>query len=127
MSQEAIKFVMHRKRTIASTCGLSIEFEKGVPTLTPPAMFAEVLAAGGVPESEIPEDEAAASGAPSAAADREKAIFEAFEGFKLRNDPNEFTAGGAPHFKALSEKVGFVVQAKERDTMWVKFTQALTT
>ena len=52
-----MKFTLPRDRTIASTCGLSIEFKKGVPALVPPAMYAEVIAAGGVSEDEIPEED----------------------------------------------------------------------
>jgi hypothetical protein len=119
-----MKFVLPRNRTIASTCGLSIEFKKGEPTLVPPAMYQEVIAAGGVSETEIAEDEMP-KGAPTpeALADREKAIFKAFEAILLRNDRNDFTAGGAPHNAVLSRETGWTVNAKERDQAWVKFQQ----
>lgn len=118
-----MKFTMHRKRTIASTCGLSIEFEKGVPALVPPAMYAEVIAAGGVPETELPEDEAPEKPTtPDAVAAREKAIFAAFEKITLRNRRNDFTAGGMPHNAVLAQETGWPVEPKERDAAWLKFT-----
>lgn len=118
-----MKFMMHRDKTIASTCGISVEFKKGELHLVPPAMYTEVLAAGGVPESEIPEDEMpGAPTSPTAAADREAAIFKAFEAILLKNEREEFTAGGMPHNAVLSRAVGWSVMAKERDAAWVKFT-----
>lgn len=120
---KAQKFMLPRNRTIASTCGLSIEFKKGELTLVPPAMFAEVIAAGGVPENELDEDELPKSTTtPDALAERKKAMFAAFEDIVARNVREEFTAGGMPHNKVLSEKLGWTVNAKERDAAWVEFT-----
>jgi hypothetical protein len=118
-----MKFMLNRNRTISSLCGISIEFKKGELHLVPPAMYAEVIAAGGVPESELSDDELPAQPAtPEALAEREKAIFAAFEKIMLRADRMEFTAGGMPHNAVLSREVGWTVQAKERDAAWVKFT-----
>jgi hypothetical protein len=120
---QPMKFVMHRKRTVVSTCGLSVEFEKGVPTLVPPAMFAEVIAVGAVPENEIPEDELPA-GKPSPAQliEREQQMFAAFDAIVKRASREDFTAGGVPHNTVLSRELGWSVQAKERDAAWVKYT-----
>lgn len=120
---KAQKFMLPRNRTIASTCGLSIEFKKNELTLVPPAMFAEVIAAGGVPENELTEDDLPKKAdTPDALVEREKAMFKAFEDIVARNVREEFTAGGMPHNKVLSEKLGWSVNAKERDAAWVKFT-----
>lgn len=118
-----MKFVLHRKRTIISTCGLSIEFEKGVPALVPPAMYAEVIAAGGVPEDEIPEEDLPAPPAtPEQLVEREKAMFKAFDTIVRRAARDEFTAGGVPNNAVLSREVGWSVQAKEAKAAWVKYT-----
>lgn len=119
-----MKFVMHRDRTIASTCGLSIEFKKGVAALVSPGMYAEVIAAGAVPEEELPDDEAAHAKTPEGKAERDAAITKAFETIALRNNSEDFTAGGLPHNKVVSELAGFPVSAKVRDEAWLKFTQA---
>jgi hypothetical protein len=117
--------MLSRNRTIASTCGISIDFKKGELHLVPPAMYAEVLAAGGVPEDEIPEDEMPpAAPTPEQLLDREAAMMKAFKAIVLRNDRNDFTAGGTPHASVLSRDLGWSVQAKERDAAWVKFTAA---
>jgi hypothetical protein len=117
-----MKFVLPRDRTIASTCGLSIEFKKNVLTLVPPAMYQEVIAAGGVPEHELSEDELPKSkAAPEVVAEREKQLNDAFALLVDANDSTDFTAGGTPALPALSRVLGWTPTAKERDQAWVKF------
>lgn len=117
-----MRFMLQRDRTIASTCGIAIEFKKGEYHLVPPAMYAEVIAAGGVSENEIPEDELPKKAdTPAALAEREAAIFKAFETITLRNTREDFTAGGMPHNAVLARETGWAVNAKERDAAWVKF------
>lgn len=118
-----MKFVMNRTRTIASVMGLSIEFEKGVPTSVPAYMYQEVIAAGGVPEDELNDDDLKA-GNPNKPADADAqtlAIFEVFEKLALRNVREEFTAGGQPHLSVLAKELGWNVTAKERDVAWAEF------
>ena len=117
-----MKFVMPRNRTIASTCGLSIEFKKGELTLVPPAMYNEVLAAGGVPEHELAEDELPKGKmAPEAVAEREQQMLDAFALLVEANESTDFTAGGTPALPALSRVLGWTPTAKDRDTAWQKF------
>lgn len=118
-----MKFVLNRNRVIASVCGLSVEFVKGEPTHVPPAMYAEVVAAGGVSEEEIDlepkgNDEAAEPVDPTV---RQADIFKAFETITLRGRREDFTAAGAPHAKAVSTVLGWTLQNKERDTAWTAF------
>lgn len=118
-----MKFVLHRDRTIASTCGLAIEFKKGVPHFVPPQMYAEVIAIGGVPEEEIPDDQMPASPpTPEQLAEREKAMFTAFDTIIRRATREDFTAGGVPSNTVLSREVGWSVQPKEAKAAWVKYT-----
>lgn len=117
-----MKFVMHRDRTIASTCGLSVEFKKGVPTHVPPGMYQDVLAAGGIPEEEIPENEMPkGKPTPEQLAEREQAMFAAFKKIVDGNQREDFTAGGVPTQAALSRELGWTAQAKERDAAWIKY------
>lgn len=118
-----MKFILPRDRTISSTCGLSIEFKKGQLHLVPPMMYQEVIAAGGVPETELTDEELnPGTLAPADAAEREAAIFAAFTTIKLRGERTDFTAGNVPHTSVVSKETGWVVQAKERDAAWLKFT-----
>lgn len=117
-----MKFVMHRNRTIASLSGLSIEFKKGELTHVPPCMYDEVLAAGGVPETEIAEpDPGEGPVEPTDPVARQKAIFAAMETITLRGAREDFTAAGAPHAKALTKHLGWNVDNKERDKAWLAF------
>jgi hypothetical protein len=118
-----MKFVLNRSRVMASTCGLAVEFVKGEPTHVPPAMYAEVIAAGGVSEEEIDLEPkgADANAEPVDPTVRQADIFKAFETITLRGRREDFTASGAPHAKAMSTILGWTLQNKERDTAWTAF------
>ena len=118
-----MKFVMHKTRTIASVMGLAVEFEKGIPTFVPPYMYQEVIAAGGVPESELSDDDLK-NGNPDEPTDpaaRKNALMEAFGQIVMRNNREEFTAGGTPHNAVMAKELGWPVSAKERDVAWAEF------
>jgi hypothetical protein len=118
-----MKFIFARDRTVSSTSGRTIEYKKGVPTHTPPGMHNEVIAAGGVPEDELDDgDEQKGKDIPTGA-DRDAIIKAAMEEMVASNIREEFTAAGAPHTKKLTEKVGFVVNDKERNALWSALKQ----
>ncbi len=122
---KAKEFKLHRNQTVASTCGLSVEFVKGVYSLVAPAMWAEVQAIGAVAKDELEDDTpAAAPIVPTDPAVREEAIFEAFRAILLKADRADFTAAGIPHAAVLSQATGWSVEAKERDKAWKKFQAA---
>lgn len=118
-----MRFTMFRNRTVASTCGLSIEFKKGEPHLVPPQMYAEVIAAGGVSEEELREEDLPpAPATPEQLAERKQAMLKAFDTIVRRQQREDFTAGGVPHASVLGRELGWAVQAKERDAAWVEYT-----
>lgn len=114
-----MRFKLPRDRTMISTCGLAIGFRADQFQLVPPAMYAEVIAAGGIAEEEFTEAEKPK--ADMTAAEREAMLFMAFETILLRADTTEFTGGGAPHNAVVARETGFSVSAKERDAAWLKF------
>lgn len=116
-----MEFVMMRDRTISSVLGHSIEFKKGVPTHVPPALIAEVLAAGGVTKDELPEDESKKTIEPTDPLERSGLIQEAIKVVVERARRDDFTATGAPNPKVLSAELGWPVNAKERDAEWGRF------
>lgn len=121
----AKKFKFHRDRTISSTCGISIEFKKAEWHLVPPAMFAEVMAAGGVCEDEVDlgeKPEAPVVVAPTEDAERAAAVKAAVGRIVARADANEFTAAGAPKAAVLDLETGWPVSAKERAAAWADFS-----
>jgi len=117
-----MKFIMLRDRVVASTLGHSIRFAKGVPTFVPPEMYTEVIAAGGAPEEEIPEDQMPPkSNEPQAADEREMEMFIAFETIVTQNKREDFTAGGNPRPDAMARELGWTVGAKEIALAYQKF------
>lgn len=118
-----MKFVMHRDKTVASNMGLSINFVKGEPQQVPPYMYKEVIANGGVPEDELTDEELNTGNPnePREASDRKAALFAAFDQIILRNEREEFTAGGTPNTSVLTRELGWTVNAKERDIAWQEF------
>lgn len=121
-----MKFVFARAKTVSSVYGHVIHFPKDEPTHVPPEMYAEVMAVGGVPEDELDLDppKPGEKQEPIDPIERKKAIFAAFEAIAVRGKREEFTAGGQPHPKALAKELGWSVQNKERDALWVEFQTA---
>lgn len=121
---QAMMFKLPRNRTISSTCGISIEFKKNQFHLVPPDMFEEVLAAGGISEKEIlEEDLPKRPDSPAEIEQREQAMFEAFEKIVLHGQREDFTAGNVPQLYAIQRYTKWPVMAKERDEVWEKFQQ----
>jgi hypothetical protein len=116
-----MRYKLMRNRVIATKSGHAIEFKKGEYVHVPPAAEAEILAAGGVPETE--EDEPAAP-KPLTPDERKQMLLLAIEEIVTRNDPSEFTSGGTPHHKVVSEKTGIKVDQTEMKALWVEFREA---
>lgn len=121
-----MKFVFPRDKTIASVYGHTIHFRKGEPTYVPPEMYREVIAVGGVADEEVDLDAPKGDGPqePVLPAERKAAVFKAFEALVLRGKRDDFTAGGQPHPKALARELGWAIQNKERDLLWLDFQTA---
>jgi len=113
-----MNFVMARDRVVVSLVGRAVEFKKGVPTHVPPEMWKEVMEAGAVPEEEIPEPVAKPSNEPTTPHERHAALMEVFATMAADNKREEFTAAGTPHLKALASRLGWTVDARERDASW---------
>lgn len=116
-----MKFTLNRDKVISSTMGHAIAFAKGVPTHVPPPLWAEVLAAGGVPEDELPPEKKADTREPEDPAARRAAIMGAFEQLVLTGKREDFTGTGVPHAKALAAQLGFALDVKERDVLWQEY------
>ena len=115
-------FVLHRDFTHASALGHAIEFKKGVPTMVPPALYAEVRAIGAVPEGELPEEAGpVTSTEPTDPTKRADDILAAISLMADRNDRNDFSATGAPRVPALAAVLGWKPTTQERDQLWARF------
>ena len=117
-----MEYIAPRKMTVASRSGRSVEFEKGTPTFAPPQMHAELIACGVVPAEEMPEVVVDGTVEPTIPAEREAALFGAFEKVLLRDVRTEFTSAGTPHCAVLAKVLDWAhIDAKERDAAWAKF------
>lgn len=111
-----MKFTLNRNLTHASTLGHTVEFVKDEPTFVPPPLWNEVRKLGAEPEDEIVEDPVlAGSKMPEDQAERDRQIRDAIMALTLKNEREDFGAGGKPHLKPLSDYTGWSVSAKERD------------
>lgn len=117
-----MKFVFARDRVVASVTGRTVEFPKGVPTHCPPAMHAEVIAAGGVPEEEL-EDETPKK-VELSAEDRTALIRAAIEDMVAANERDDFTAAGVPVTQVVSGRCGFTVTKAEIAAIWKQVGEA---
>lgn len=122
-----MKFVLNRNKTLVSTLGHAIAFVKGVPTYVPRELWPEAQAIGATPEAELPEEVRAPSREPIDPALRREAIFAAFEQLVAAGKRETFTATGVPHAKALGMQMGFAIDNKERDALWLEYRQAALT
>lgn len=124
MAKSALMFVMHRNMTVASTMGHTIEFKKGEPTHVPRELWKDVQAVGAVPADEMEEEEIKLPEVALDPEDRKAMIFAAMTQIVEKGERESFTGNGSPHAKVVSEIVGFTVDAKERDAVWIEFRQA---
>lgn len=116
-----MKFTLDRDLTHASVLGHTVKFKKDEPTHVPAPLYREVQALGAVPDDE--DEMPAAGGNPNEPKDPAKRYSElvgAFEALTLRNNREDFTAGGTPHLRPLAEVLGWTVSAQERDRAWSK-------
>lgn len=128
-----MNFVSNRNIIVRSIkTGMSIGFEKGVPTFVHPRMHQEVMEKGILPVDDEgkavdPESHTAGSAqevkvvlAPEDGYERELKIVEVFRAFVTRNHPADFTAAGMPSAKAITAALGWTVDTREVRTAWEK-------
>lgn len=118
-----MNFIMQRDFVVATLRGHSIEFKKGVSTHVPDHCWADVQQHGAVPETDLPAPDPSIPVIPQGEA-RRAAILKAMRAVVLRNERDDFTAGGAPHNAVVSGQVGFKVDAAERDEAWIELQRA---
>ena len=109
-------YTLNRDLLLGSTMGYLVEFKKDEPGFIPTPMHREVEALGAEPVEAPPESDVDLKDAtPKDPKERAKAVREAIEALTLRNRREDFTAGGMPTQKALSEYLGWSPSVKERD------------
>lgn len=110
-------------KTLASTKGHVIRFERGVTRRVPDGVVEEAMAFGAQvvtedgqadAEDEQNREEAAQSKAESNVT-RKEAIYEAVDNIFVKADNNDFTAANKPKVSAVRERTGFSVERSEID------------
>lgn len=118
-----MKFTLNRDKVV-SAGGHAIEFKKGVPTHVPPAAYKAVTAVGGIPDEQLEDDPEPQSKEPADADQREKLILSTMKQMADKNAREDFTGTGMPTLPALNERLGFRIDAAERDALWTQYVQS---
>jgi hypothetical protein len=116
-----MEFVLNRNKTHSSRLGHTIQFIKGVKTHVPPELWPEVRAFGAVPAEDIPEEALEDQAEPRDPQARKALIFATMEKMVVDGKRADFTGTGAPHAGSMKDRMGFAIDAKERDTLWSEF------
>lgn len=118
-----MKFILNRDETIGSTTGHAIAFARGVPTHVPPEMHALVMGKGASPEQELEAPAARASAEPTDPGVRKEVILGGFRTLIRENRRESFMGTGVPHVNALAKTIGFTIDKRECETLWISFRQ----
>ncbi len=120
-----MNFTMPYDKVVPTKSGHTIEFVAGVPTHVPKECYREVQQAGAVPENAIAMKPVA--NADTVVVDdpqeRRTRVFAGFTALVEANKRGDFGANNVPHAAVVSKAVGFDVDPKERDALWIEFTQ----
>lgn len=115
---------LHRRFRLATTKGHCVQFEPDTPVYVPPAIVPDAVAIGALPidgpVDVVPEDAPKPNTGPAEAAERERALINAFAKLVTANERRAFTAGGVPTAAAVEDLTGFEVSRREINDAWAK-------
>lgn len=116
---------LRRKFRLATTKGHSVLFEPDTPVFVPNSIVPEAVAVGAelAEEGELdvtPKEPPAPNTGPADASSREGDILKALNALVARNDRDDFTGGGLPKIYAVSGLVGYKVEKRELEAVWLK-------
>jgi hypothetical protein len=115
-------FTLKRNYLLSTTKGHSVNFKKGERTWVPQGILTEALAIGAVPEEPVdPLTPEQVEMQALTTDQRKEKVFAAYEKLMLRAQRGDFSASGQPSQKKVEEIVGFEMDAKERDALWVAY------
>jgi hypothetical protein len=119
-------FVLNRNYTLQSTYGHIINFKKGEPTHVPPLLVKECVQIGaeqtdGVPDVLGDEKEAV----QLTLSERQELLKEAFKDIVSKNDPEDFSAQGAPRVDAVEKSLNMKFTRAEILEAWQVFKASL--
>lgn len=120
MKQEPIMMVLNRNYSVSSTLGHVLTFKKGEPLPVPPIMVHECASIGAerVDGKDVFKEPEPVAPMPVDPSQRQLDIRKAIDGIVERNARDDFTAGGSPKVKAVSDEVGYKVDQSEVSRAW---------
>lgn len=116
-----MKMILNRNYTLSTTLGHSVRFVRGEPTYVPPAVRHLAIGVGAVPAdgsdpNVLPEEQTET--VQLSPEERVGAIRAAIERIVARNERLDFTAAGIPTVAAVSDMLGWKVNAREIAQEW---------
>lgn len=121
MATKTVTMKLNRDKTVRSTLGHMITFEKDKPIPVPQVMVracAEIGAERVDGEDAFKEEEQKKPSQPIDPGERLEDIGAAIEEIVERNDSSDFTAAGIPNVKIVSNTVGYKVDRTEVLAAW---------
>lgn len=120
-----IKMVCPRDYTLRSTTGHTVKFEAGEPADVPEALYAEALAKNILPVKAGPGESPAFELATAEITGnlRDALVFDVIQVLVKRNNPEDFTGGGAPKAAAIARDTGLQISAREVSKYWNLYKQ----
>jgi hypothetical protein len=119
-----------KTRILATNVGHVLEFPPAVDgklvfVHVPPEATGAAVAAGFVPEEDLPEEvEKSAPQRPAADEAMVEAVFDAFEKLVNKAERDDFNGAGMPHAASVSAVLGWPVSKAEVKDLWSKFQAA---
>lgn len=116
-------FKLHRTHALRTTKGHTIQFVKGESVWVPPICVPDAVAIGAISDVDVDVIDDEPKPVVQMTPDERKAkIIAAFETLIERNARGDFSASGAPNTRKLEELCGFEVPNRERDAVWMAYT-----
>ena len=116
-------FVLHSK------FGHAVKFTANEHVRVPYPVIDEAIAIGAVfankEDQKILVDEPKELKTPDLGFEREQKLYDAMHELAKENDADKFTPGGKPKLKVLEEMIGYEIDRKEANDIWVKVMQSI--
>jgi len=119
---------MPKDHLLRSINGCTVQFKTNEPIMVPARAVDEAITIGAVfsnkEEQRVLVDEPPKLVEPAMGFEREQDIFNACAALADRNNPDDFTPGSKPTLEAVKNIVGYDIDRKEVNKVWMKVMQA---
>jgi hypothetical protein len=120
---------MPRDFVLISKFGHAVNFVANEHVRVPYPVIDEAIAIGAVfankEDQKILVDEPKEVVTPDLGFEREQKLYDAMHQIAKENDPDQFTPGGKPKLSVLVELLGYDIDRKEANDVWVKVMQSI--